>query len=397
MRVITDNPRILRAAGLTLAMLSFYSTLFLRVYWGPLAPYLEAEGVERELIGLVGSMFFAGYIASQIPSGVLADKKSPGYTMGVGLLASGSSNIILAITDPVLWPYISIVSGFFAGMVYGPSIKLIKELFQEDTERAMGIYSISWSLPFLIAPWSIPYIASSWGIVYAHIVSSLGAIVVGIIDIVLLRDIATGGSSDLEISMILEILRRYLSRVALSSIGGFLVLFYNWVIAYWLYYYIVISGVSAIEASTTLSVYSLVGIVSTPFAGILARRFGLYRLLIVDLIIYSASGAWIALTPTPPILYLLAGLLGMARYITTPLNSSILALSFEERVLATASSAVNMFWQISGLAAPYITALGFGMMSPKIVMLSLAMTPALAIIPYAMLVLVVGKNYHYNN
>ncbi|MEM4970362.1 MAG: MFS transporter [Sulfolobales archaeon] len=396
MRPIAGNPRIWRVVGLALAILSFYSTLFLRVYWGPLAPYLEAEGVERELIGLVGSMFFAGYIASQIPGGMLADKKGPGYTMGVGLLASGSSNLILAITDSVFWPYISIISGFFAGMVYGPSIKLIKELFREDTERAMGIYGISWSLPFLTAPWSIPYIASTWGVAYAHVASSLGAIAVGVIDIIVLRDVARGRSSDLEISMILEILRRYLSRVALSSIGGFLVLFYNWVIAYWLYYYIVVSGSTTIEASTALSIYSLVGIISTPFAGVLAKRFGLYRLLIVDLILYSASGAWIALIPTPPILYLLAGLLGMARYITTPLNSSILALSFEERILATASSAVNMFWQISGLAAPYITALGFRMTSPKIVMLSLAMTPVLAIIPYTMLALFVGKRHHNN-
>jgi len=52
--------------------------------------------------------------------------------------------------------------------------------------------------------------------------------------------------------------------------------------------------------------------------------------------------------PSPYMIYLSTWLLGMARYMTIPFNSSILTILFEERILATASSAINMYRQIRG-------------------------------------------------
>jgi len=65
------------------------------------------------------------------------------------------------------------------------------------------------------------------GVAYAHITASLGSIAVAVIDIIVLRDMLNKGNKGLEIVEMLEILRRYLSRVVLSFLGGFLVLLYN--------------------------------------------------------------------------------------------------------------------------------------------------------------------------
>jgi MFS family permease len=389
--VKTGNLRIRRVVGLLLASLSFYSTLFLRVYWGPLAPYLEAEGVDRELVGLTGSLFFSGYVASQIPGGILADRRGPGFTMGLGLVISGSINALISVTLPSIWPLLSIATGIFAGTVYGPSIKLIRELFPDNTERAMGFYGISWALPFLVAPWLVPYIASTLGAAYAHVVSSITSISIGILDLVFLRDVGARDGNGLGVYEILRVLRGSSSRVALISIGGLLVLYYNWVIAYWLYYYMIQSGIDAVSASAAMSIFSISGIASMPLAGMLAEKMGLFRLLLTDLAIYSLSGIGVALSPNLPYVFLYAGALGVSRYITTPLNSSILARSFDEKIVATASSTVNMLWQMSGIAAPYVTVVLFKIATPGGAMLISALTPATAIIPYAILARAIRK------
>ncbi len=381
----TGSHRIWRVVGLLLASLSFYSTLFLRVYWGPLAPYLEAEGVDRELVGLTGSLFFIGYVVSQVPGGILADRRGPGFTMGLGLLISGSINALIAVTLPSIWPLLSIATGIFAGTVYGPSIKLIRELFPDNTERAMGFYGISWALPFLIAPWVVPYIASTLGTAYTHVISSITSIFIGILDLAFLRDRGVRVSNNLGVHEILGFLKDYSSRVALISIGGLLVLYYNWVIAYWLYYYMIQSGVDAVSASTAMTIFSISGIASMPLAGMLSEKIGLFRLLLVDLAIYSLSGIGVALTANSPYVYVCAGALGISRYITTPLISSILARSFNEKILATASSTVNTLWQMSGIAAPYITVLLFKIMPSREAMLISALTPITATIPYIIL------------
>lgn len=102
----------------------------------------------RELAGLVGGMFFAGYIVFQIPGDMFADKRGPGYAMGIGLLTSWFSNLLFTLSDPALWPYIPPISSFFAGTVYGPSMKLIRVLFQRMLRRlwaSMISYGSSYS------------------------------------------------------------------------------------------------------------------------------------------------------------------------------------------------------------------------------------------------------------
>jgi len=142
-----------------------------------------------------------------------------------------------------------------------------------------------------------------------------------------------------------------------------------------------------VEASTAMTIYSIAGIVSMPLAGLIAERVGVSRLLIADLAVYGASGVAIAINPHTPLVFSLAGVLGASRFITTPLNSTILAMAFEERILATASSTVNMLWQLSGLAAPYITAIALEALPPWEAMAISALAPILSIAPYAVLFL----------
>ncbi len=370
--------------GLALASLSFFSTLLLRVYWGALAPYLVSQGVTEDLIGLVGSAFFAGYVVSQIPGGVLSDRKDPGFVMGLGLLLSGIFNSLFYLVDRVYWVLISLAAGLSSGTVYGPSIKLIKILFPRDTEKAMAIYGLAWSLPFLVAPWLVSSIVGSSDPGYVHLAVGFLCISTGLADLSVLRRIGSGGSNNSPENL-LQTLWSYRGSLALASIGGFLTLYYNWVIAYWAPYYLISSGSSPVEASIAMSLFSIAGLVSMPLTGILASRLGVFRLITIDLVLYSASGILLSQHPTGSLALPIMVALGFTRFAITPLNSTILSMIFPPSVLSTASSLVNTFWQLSGAAAPIVTALSMRITSPGSVMLASSLAPLIAVIPYYLL------------
>ena len=383
-RVSTRYEASLRYLGLALASLSFFSTLLLRIYWGSLAPYLVSRGVSEELIGLVGSAFFAGYVVSQIPGGVLGDRKGPGFAMGLGLVLSGLFNSLFYLVGRGSWVWVSLAVGLFSGTVYGPSVKLVKILFPRNTERAMGVYSVAWSLPFLIAPWLVSGIVVSGDPGYVHMVIGFLCVSVGIADLVLLRGVGVSDPGQAPGDLV-STLWRYRESLVLVSLGGFLILYYNWVIAYWAPYYIVLSGSSTVEVSLAMSVFSIAGLVSMPLAGILASRLGVMRLIVIDLFFYSASGILLSQHPPGSSLLPLMTILGFTRFVTTPLNSTILSMIFPGSVLSTASSLVNTFWQLSGTAAPIITALLLKTRGPGDAMLISSLAPLLAVIPYSIL------------
>ncbi|PWV36389.1 MAG: hypothetical protein DJ555_07560 [Desulfurococcaceae archaeon] len=383
-RVSTRYEASLRYLGLALASLSFFSTLLLRIYWGSLAPYLVSRGVGEELIGLVGSAFFAGYVVSQIPGGILGDKKGSGFAMGLGLVLSGLFNALFYLVDRGSWVWVSLAVGLFSGTVYGPSVKLVKTLFPQNTEKAMGVYSVAWSLPFLIAPWLVSGIVVSGDPGYVHMVVGFLCISVGVADLALLRGVGARDPGQAPDDLV-STLWRYRESLVLVSLGGFLTLYYNWVIAYWMPYYIVLSGSSTVEVSLAMSVFSIAGLVSMPLAGILASRLGVMRLMVIDLFFYSASGILLSQHPSGSLLLPLMTILGFTRFVTTPLNSTILSMIFPRSVLSTASSLVNTFWQLSGAAAPIITALLLKTMSPGNAMLVSSLAPLLAAIPYSLL------------
>ncbi len=88
---------------MALASTSFLMSLLLRVFWGELTPFLLKRGVSGSVIGLVGSVFFIGYVIAQLIGGVLADRLGTGFIMGIGLIISGFLNTLYGVLPLSTW------------------------------------------------------------------------------------------------------------------------------------------------------------------------------------------------------------------------------------------------------------------------------------------------------
>ncbi|MFP3174182.1 MAG: MFS transporter [Vulcanisaeta sp.] len=274
---------------------------------------------------------------------------------------------------------LSIPIGFFAGFVYAPSVKIIRELFSDILEKAMGIYTIAWALPFMISALIVPPLARiSINLVFCVI--SLITMASSVVDLVAFRRMSEVRAES--VIRALGALRN--TNVMLIGVGGFFILYMNWVIAYWLYDYLVSSGLGITYASLAFTLFTMAGLVAMPLSGHLAYRIGAKTMLLMDIVVYSLSGVAIALMPRMPYALILAVLLGVGRFVTTPMQSSLIAVSVDRKFVSTATAAANTFWQLSGILAPYMTYLLASMYGMEISIVLSSLMLLISLIPYSL-------------
>ncbi len=78
--------------------------------------------------GLVFAIFFAGYVAVQIPAGLLSDKYSGGIIIFLALLGLSAASLLSAFSRSIFQEYIaSIFMGLAAGWIYPASINIMNK------------------------------------------------------------------------------------------------------------------------------------------------------------------------------------------------------------------------------------------------------------------------------
>ncbi|MDP4132675.1 MAG: MFS transporter, partial [Bacillota bacterium] len=93
--------------------------------------------------GFISGAFYIFYAISQIISGRLGDKYSPFALMGLGVLISAFSNLLISFLSSyhdilILW----CVNGFFQGMIWAPLIKLLSSVLCKE-HRGLALFYIS--------------------------------------------------------------------------------------------------------------------------------------------------------------------------------------------------------------------------------------------------------------
>src|SRR5699024_1280547 len=110
----------------TLGWVAIYAT---RTILNPIMTNIQSEfAITTAQLGLISSLFFLGYTATQIPSGFLGDKFGrkkmiiPAF-IGFGILAILSGQMITFYMFLTMW----FMTGMFQGVFYGPQYGLSSE------------------------------------------------------------------------------------------------------------------------------------------------------------------------------------------------------------------------------------------------------------------------------
>ena len=112
-----------------------------------MAAMLADGGLTKAYLGSVGTGFLACYGAGQLVNGILGDKISPKFMVGIGLFGAGFANIWMGLnTIPALMFFIWCANGYFHSMLWSPIVRVLSEWLPKAKQSKAGA-NISTTIP----------------------------------------------------------------------------------------------------------------------------------------------------------------------------------------------------------------------------------------------------------
>jgi OPA family sugar phosphate sensor protein UhpC-like MFS transporter len=255
------------------------------------SPIINEGVLSESQLGIIGSALFFAYAFGRFTNGFLADRSNIKRFMSTGLLASSIINLILGFNSlffvfVVLWG----LNGWFQSMGAAPSIVGLSRWFG-NSERGTyyGIWSTSHSsgnaITYLLTSVIVGLFGFRWGFTGASIVGVIGVIVIikylydspeseGLPPISQFKNEPEESSSNEKTisSLQVGVLKNpYVWILALSS--AFMYVSRYAIESWGIFYLENAKGYTNFQASSILSIYAVMGIVSTVLCGFISDRF----------------------------------------------------------------------------------------------------------------------------
>ncbi len=366
-------------AYVALSFAAFFLSYYSRLAWSVLSAYSSLRPTPYES-GLVFSLFFAAYIAVQVPAGLASDALGPRRVMVVALGGLAASSFIAGAAGSMLVEYVgSVLMGLSAGWIYPTTVKLLSSEFSgKELARAMGYYSLAWPFSIILLGIGLPLAAEDLGWRWGYYIIGLAAAATAAAVFILMEDVRIRGEN-------LD-LRALANRdVALLSIGGFLFYYAYWAFAFYAYDYLRSIGMSGVLAGEIYSMTAAAGIASTILTGYLIGRFGLWRAFLISIPAYGMTILGFAVVKAPIWLAAIALAMGFFRFMVTPANSTLAGVIGGPGRSGSVTGAANFFWQLSGVVAGAASPLIFTRLGYDSLWYLMSAIVFASLIPYAAL------------
>ena len=138
----TQTKKTNKYMSLAAVTLAFSFTFLSRYIWSPLMADVSGEfGINATQAGLYMSAFFAGYLVTQIPGGIMADKYQPKYILIACTVLGGAMTALMsAINSYEMGLAIRVITGVSSGCVMAQCSKVVALTFApKERASAMGV------------------------------------------------------------------------------------------------------------------------------------------------------------------------------------------------------------------------------------------------------------------
>ena len=339
--------------------LAFFCSFVDRLSWPPVIPLASQElGLTAAQSGGFMSAFFFGYLLTQLPGGIVADRLGTRKVLLVSLALMGVFTAGIAWT-PDFWTgmVLRFLAGLGSGAVLAASVKGVYDYFGPARRAtAMGFFMASAPLGLLAANLLSPAIAADYGWRISFLVAGILTLVVGIISWFLLprrgvvQLVSRGGGARGSLKSLLAN-----HDLMLTAAAGFFAMWGTWGTLTWANAYMSQSlGLSLKQSGQMMAIFGLGALVGQPLAGWLADRYLRWRRQTGMAILAAfALLLWIfGNNRDTSYLVLLAPLLGAGAFIFGPVLNTFISELVQPRQVATAIGLCNGIWQIGSLISP---------------------------------------------
>lgn len=362
--------------SLAAVTLAFSFTFLSRYIWSPLMADVSGEfGINATQAGLYMSAFFAGYLVTQIPGGIMADKYQPKYILMICTALGGVMTAMMSMIQSYeMGLVIRVITGVSSGCVMAQCSKVVATTF-EPKKRASAMGVVLASPPFGITLAQSIGAPLNQSIGWRNTFLAVAAVAVVIVIMIALwvpvpakqaapsKDAAkaaaqTAAAAPARQAGLLEGLIGFFTNKQQLLLGasGFMFMFISVGFATWTNRYAQNLGFTPVQGGMIITCYSIAGIAASCISGSLADRlhFSHRNFLILSLslmgvmtLVFSFQTSYIGLIAVG-IIYGAVSYLPSTHYTT---SAMILA---GERYTATAASSQNLLFQLASFIMPVV-------------------------------------------
>lgn len=349
--------------ALIAAVLAFTYTFLSRYIWSPLMTDVSGEfAINATQAGLYMSAFFAGYLVTQVPGGIMADKFQPKYILIACTALSGAATALMsAIPGYEVGLALRILTGVASGCVMACCSKVVAVNFAPQ-ERAVGMGILLASPPFGITLANMignPLNAAmGWRNTFL-LVGAFAVVVIAALALFLKPIPHTEAPAAKGKQMgLLEGLIGYFKngQQLILAASGFLFMFVSVGFATWANTYAGTLGFTPAEGGLVITAYSVAGIVGSCLSGGIAQKLkvshktfliGSLALMAAFTLVFSFQRSYMAL--------ICAGIAyGFVSYLPSTHYTTLAIQYAGDRYAATAASTQNLMFQIASMVQPAI-------------------------------------------
>ena len=375
----TDMKTSNKYMSLAAITLAFSFTFLSRSIWSPLMADVSGEfGINATQAGLYMSAFFAGYLVTQIPGGIMADRYQPKYILIACTILGGAMTALMSrITSYEMGLVIRVITGISSGCVMAQCSKVVALTFApQERASAMGVVLASPPFGITLAQSLGAPLNQAFGWRTTFVI--VGAVAVGVVALLALfvkpveksvpaektagaagRAVAqTAAAKPQAQAGMLEGLVGFFTnkQQLLLGISGFMFMFVSVGFATWTNKYAQSLGCTPVQGGMIITCYSIAGIIASCLSGGLAKKMHMSHrnFLMLTLTGMGVMTIFFSMQRSYMGLLLVGIIYGAVSYLPSTHYTTSAMMLAGERFTATAASTQNLLFQMASLIMPIV-------------------------------------------
>ena len=346
-----------------LAATSFIMAFVSRFAWPPLSPVISpVMGISTtEAMGYM-SVFYIGYVITQIPGGILGDRFGPRLVLSTAMAIQGVGTLGIGFTESYqVGFFLRLLCGLGAGCVYSSCLKSIVTWFSPAQRGlAIGILMTSPTLGIALPNLIMPALNESMGWQNAFRCLGVAILIFSVLTLVMLKEIKTSQAGPRKSFVVGLKFVCSNKNILLISLAGFSLIWCQIGFSSIANTYMQNAlNISNIDAGRVMTAFGFIGILMPSLAGYLCGRYpnskkGMlimcHVLLIAALLAFGQLGSMVACV-------VVASLLGCLMGFANPIYSVVIAENAGPEWAATAGGVGNCIFQIAAIISPTLIGL----------------------------------------
>ena len=344
---------------LGLVALTWITTFLVRLTWPPLIPVVvPILHMKMAQAGAYMSAFYLGYVITQIPSGILADRFGTRIIFTLSLIVGGVSTIAMgSIHSFGAGLVLRVICGLAFGVHYAAAARAIIEWFRpEERGRAFGVLYSAPMVGIVLSSLIVVPLNQAWGWRWAFRSTGIIALVIAIVIYNVLK-ISSAQSTERAPGMFAGFPIVFSNRnVLLPALAGFCTLWVQVGTSTWAFAHIKRLGFNLSTVATTVLIYGLGGVISPFISGWLSDKVGHRKAITILLYVLTIPATLIFGYQTTLVAMIVWGFIfGFISYGPSPHLTIFISEAVERKYVGLANGTGNLIYQIAPVTVPLVT------------------------------------------